>query len=265
MRGIFSTGVLDAFLANDFNPFDICIGVSAGANNIAAYLAGMYQRNLKVYTDYSLRPEFINWKKFLRGGHLLDLDWLWPITLRELGLNTERIFSGPSTLYIGVTDASSGIAHYIRPTKDDLPHVMKASSAFPGFYRHAIRVGEIDCVDGGLAAPIPVEEAARLGAKKIVVLRSRPRSYQLKASFTASLFGKRFFKKQPGLQTALQNRPAVYQASLDFIRLPPPDIQVIEVNPPEDFRTGRLTKDLGKLKADYQTGFDLGLTLLNNW
>lgn len=30
MRGIFAAGVLDGFLDHSYNPFDFCIGVSAG-------------------------------------------------------------------------------------------------------------------------------------------------------------------------------------------------------------------------------------------
>ena len=31
MRGIFASGVLDAFIEHDYRPFDFAIGVSAGA------------------------------------------------------------------------------------------------------------------------------------------------------------------------------------------------------------------------------------------
>jgi len=40
MRSIFSAGLLDGFLAQGFNPFDAYVGVSAGAYNLAVYLAG---------------------------------------------------------------------------------------------------------------------------------------------------------------------------------------------------------------------------------
>ena len=65
MRGIFSAGIMDTFIEKKFNPFDLLIGVSIGASNIAAYLADMYQRNYKIFTVYSLNPEFISMKKFL--------------------------------------------------------------------------------------------------------------------------------------------------------------------------------------------------------
>ena len=38
MRGIFAAGVLDEFLQEKFNPFDLFIGVSAGAVTLASYL-----------------------------------------------------------------------------------------------------------------------------------------------------------------------------------------------------------------------------------
>lgn len=105
LRGVFSTGVLDGFLEAGFHPFDFFIGVSSGASNLAAYLAGMKGRNRKIYLDYSLRPEFISLARFLRGGHLMDLDWLWEITIREIcppdGFRVSRLSRDPRILQEG--------------------------------------------------------------------------------------------------------------------------------------------------------------------
>ena len=175
MRGIFSTGVLDAFLENHFNPFQIAVGVSAGATNIASYLAEMFQRNYKVYTDYSTRPDFINWWKFIKGGHLVDLDWLWNLTIKEIRLDLDKILDSKTQFYIGVTQVSTGESVFLKPAKDNLEEILKASSALPIFYRKFVSINETAYVDGGLADPIPVDEAYRRGAKKkILVLRSAP-------------------------------------------------------------------------------------------
>jgi len=37
-RGIFTAGILDSWLANDFNPFSLLIGTSAGAQNLSSYM-----------------------------------------------------------------------------------------------------------------------------------------------------------------------------------------------------------------------------------
>ena len=42
-KSVFSAGVLDAFLINQFNPFDIYIGVSSGAMCLSYYLANQYK------------------------------------------------------------------------------------------------------------------------------------------------------------------------------------------------------------------------------
>jgi len=39
-RGIFTAGVLDAFLDQQFNPFELGLGVSAGAQNLLSYFLG---------------------------------------------------------------------------------------------------------------------------------------------------------------------------------------------------------------------------------
>jgi len=264
MRGIFSTGVLDAFLEKTFNPFDIFIGVSAGATNIAGYLAGMYQRNLKVYTDYSLRPDFINWKKFIRGGHLVDIDWLWDITIKEIRLNLEEIFNRNRDYYVGITDISTGKTVYLRPDKNNLEEITKASSAIPIFYRKFIKLNGIEFADGGVADPIPVIEAYRRGAKNIMVIRSRPYSYTMKPN-SNHLFSKLYLKKYPGLINAIKNRARTYQEAIDFIRNPPDGIRVFEINPPETFQTKRLTKDISILKQDYKCGYDIGMDIVKQW
>jgi predicted patatin/cPLA2 family phospholipase len=86
MRGVFSAGVLNAFGTTGFDPFDLYIGVSAGACNLAAHLAEQHNRNYHVTTAYSATSRFINLLRFIRGGHYMDLDWLWDITIRNAGL-----------------------------------------------------------------------------------------------------------------------------------------------------------------------------------
>ena len=264
MRGIFSAGVLDAFLQKGFNPFDICLGVSAGATNLASFLAGMHQRNFKVYTDYSLRPEFISWRKFLTGGHLLDLDWLWDITIRELRIDIPRIINGNQRFLVGVTSVESGEAHYINPSADNIEELLKASSSIPVLYRKQVSINGQQYVDGGLADPIPVEAAFRHGARRILVIRSRKKDYAMSAN-TPSLLYRHYLKDYPQLCRAALERPARYAEAIEFLRNPPPDVQVIEINPPDDFKTGRITKNIQVLKADYHLGVEAGMEAMTKW
>lgn len=112
MRAAFSSGVTDAFLQADFNPFSLLVGVSSGASTIASYLSKQEGRNLAVLLDQSCRPEFIRWSRFIRGGDLMDIDWLWQVVQQENPLDCERMFAQQRDFRIVLSNALSGEPEY---------------------------------------------------------------------------------------------------------------------------------------------------------
>lgn len=264
MRGIFAAGVLDQFIDKEFNPFNLVIGVSAGAINASAYLSKQKKRNFKMFTDYSLRPEYISWKKFLSGGHLMDLDWSWDITTRELPIDLDVLFANNSDFEIGVTLNSDGQSVFIKPDVENISHVMKASCTVPLFYRNFLKIDKQIVSDGGVAAPIPIQRAVEKGATKIMVIRSRPNSFRMKKGLESKL-GSLLFRKHPGLVKALSNRPDNYNSSIDFIQNPPKNLQIIDICPPENFKTKRFTQDYETLIKDYELGLEMGRIAIEKW
>src|SRR5271157_4149427 len=178
MRSLFSAGVLNAFGDAKFDPFDIYIGVSAGACNLASHLAGQNSRNYDINTRYSSTSKFISPGRFLSGGHYVDLDWLWEITIREYRLDIKKIFRKlriqKKEFIIVATSMETGAALYLRPGENNLEHYLKVSSALPILYRNILEIDSEKAIDGGIADSIPVMEACRRGATDITVLRSRP-------------------------------------------------------------------------------------------
>nr|WP_101308629.1 patatin family protein [Labilibaculum manganireducens] len=264
MRGIFAAGVLDQFIEMEFNPFHSVLGVSAGAVNAATYLSRQRKRNFKMFTDYSLRPEYISWKKFLAGGHLMDLDWSWDITTRELPIDLDVLFANNPDFEIGVTMNSDGRSVFIKPDAESLSHVMKASCTVPLFYRNFLKIDGQIVSDGGVSAPIPIQRAVEKGAVKIMVIRSRPNSFRMKKGMESKL-GRLLFRKHPGLVKALLNRPDNYNSSIDFIQNPPQNIQILDICPPESFKTKRFTQDYATLVTDYELGREMGRIAIEKW
>lgn len=272
MRGIFAAGVLDAFLEREFNPFSLCIGVSAGANNLSAWVARMPRRSHRIFTDYSCRRQFISRWRFFRGGHLMDLDWLWESTMRDLPLDTTALNTSPTRYLVGVTQVSTGRPVYLHPHSTTVAQILKASSAMPMLYRNPVSLlgiipedqsdGTDICADGGLADPIPVEEAYRRGARRIVVIRSRPRSYQMTTSRATRLMA-RSLRNLPALRECVEQRPQRYNETLAFLRSPPDDAVITEIAPPENFETRRTTRDPAILQRDYQRGVQAGREFMN--
>ncbi len=264
LRGVFSTGLLDGFLEAQFNPFDLFIGVSSGASNLAAYLAGMIGRNGRIYREYSLSPEFISFSKFLQGGHLLDLDWLWEVTIREIRLDLGTVYSRGKPFIVVMTDVQTGDAVYQLTSAGDLEQILKASSAMPLLYRGYPKVGGRPMTDGGVADALPVGEAIRRGARRIMVVRSRHRDYR-KRTGPAEYVMRWHVRQHPQLRQAMAKRVRRYNEAVAFIRKPPDGVSIIEICPPENFRVSRLSKDRLILQEGYEQGRALAGEAMDLW
>lgn len=261
MRGVFSAGVLDRFLEEGFDPFEIHLGVSAGACNLASHLGNQHGRNYRSYTEYMLAPDFFNLKKFLRGGHYMDLDWFWDYIAGIEPLNVQG--ASARNLLVGVTNARTGEAEYIPAKADTLLDTLKASSAVPLLYRGFLTLNGSEYLDGGIADPIPFEEAIKRGARNIMVIRSQTAGY-VKKSGIESKWIPMLFGKYPALKKALRERSDRYNQTLKQLKNPPPEINLIEICP-SVLHSGRTTKDKNSLELDYQAGKEAGLTAIKRW
>jgi predicted patatin/cPLA2 family phospholipase len=264
MRGIFACGVLDTFLEQRFQPFDLAIGCSAGGCILASHLAEQHGRNRLVYTRYMTRPEFIDARRFLRGGHWVDFDWLWQATERECPIDRAKIAAGRVQLVVSTTCYATGGAVYLEPDRDDLMQALKASCALPILYRDPVHVAERRLLDGGISAPIPVQEAYRRGARRILVIRSRPAEF-VKRRSALGRFSGLAFRGSPAFGRALRDAPDAYRAAVTFIRKPPADCEIVHAAPPYTLATTRTSQDRRALERDYALGREVGASAMQAW
>jgi len=264
MRGIFSTGLLDGFLERGFEPFHLFVGVSAGATSLAAYLAEMHGRNRRIYTELSTGPEFISLARFLRGGHYMDLDWLWDVTISRMRLDLPKIYGKKKPFIVGMTSVDTGEAVFKETAAENVEHVLKASSALPVIYRGFPVVDGRRMTDGGVAAPIPVDEAIRRGASRIMVIRSRPRALMSRKD-AWSMLTRLMLYRHPALQATIDRHHAAYADAVALIRRPPDGVTMVEISPPDDFRASRFTRDPGVLHSAYEQGRTASRDAIQQW
>ena len=257
MRGIFAAGALDVFLEQGFQPFDLVLGVSVGASNALSFLAGQHGRTRRCFLDQMSRPEFIDPWRAVRGGHVLDLDWLWDAIEREDPLDRRAAAACGIEYALVATSVRTGEPRYLTPSADDMLEALKASCALPLLYRKTVTLHGEQYVDGGLSDPIPVREAYRRGARTIVVIRSRAAHFIKKARI-ANSFGAWAMRREPGLVKACRGAAAVYRDAVSFMSKPPPDCHVIQVAPSAALATGRTSRDRSGLERDYALGRALG-------
>ncbi|EAR10181.1 patatin-like phospholipase family protein [Reinekea blandensis] len=261
MRGIFAAGVLDHFLDENYHPFDRCIGVSAGSTNLAGYLTGQRGRSYTIITDYSCRSDFFSLRNYLKGGHYINLDWLWAIARDEYELDSAAYAAQPVPLEVVTTDVNTGLARYTVSTGDSLEADLLASCAVPMAYRHYPTIDGEPQTDGGVADSIPVIRAYESGARQITVICSRAQGYRKRPPrFPQAV--RRLFRSTPVLAEAMIRRHIAYNRAVDFLENPPADCDVKVIYPPESFRVSRTTTDLGALNAGYEAGIKAGQSLV---
>ncbi|MTD41116.1 patatin family protein [Erwinia sp. CPCC 100877] len=260
-RGIFTAGVLDEFLDANFDPFDLYFGTSAGAQNLSAFVCRQPGYARRVITRYTTRSEFFNPLRFVRGGHLIDLDWLVDATSRKMPLamdNASRLFDAGREFYICACRSDDYSPDYFAPTSGNWLDIIRASSAIPGFYRTGVQLGDFSYQDGGISDAIPVRQAAQRGAQTLVVIRTVPSQMY----YTPQWF--RRMERWLGegslrpLINLVQHHETSYAAIQQFIDKPPGNLRIFEIYPPAPLKSIALGSRQAALLSDYKLGRQCG-------
>ncbi|HOX42259.1 MAG TPA: patatin family protein [Myxococcota bacterium] len=261
MRGVFPAGVLDAWLEAGHDPFDLYLGVSAGAADLSSHLAGQRGRNVRVYTGLMCLPWFFNLPGYLRGGHYMDLDWFWEAFERLDPLHYAAAASycreRGKTMLMVATSVETGQPVYFEPDARSWSAMLKASCALPLLYRGGVEIQGRVYVDGGVTDALPVAEALRRGATRVVVIRTRPSDYVKEDGLEQRVLAL-VFRGNPALRVAILRKVEAYTASVELIHHPPAGVEIVEIAPPAPLRASRTCHDAEALLADYRLGHDLG-------
>ncbi|MGI6254976.1 MAG: patatin-like phospholipase family protein [Acutalibacter sp.] len=260
LRGIYACGVLDRCM-EDGVAFDVGVGVSAGAANIASYLAGQKGRNYRFYTEYSRRREYMSLGNFLRKGSYIDMDYVYGELSRHDGedpLDYDALEKGAAEMVVVATNALTGEAVYF--TKKDLTpdhyDVVKASCSIP-FVCHPYVIQGTPYYDGALGDPIPIEKAFSMGCDKVVLLLTKPKDLRRTPEKDCFL-AKRIRRKYPKAADQLERRASHYNRGVDLASMYQQQGKLLVVAPDDTCGVDTLTRDRDALKRLYEKGFQDG-------
>jgi predicted patatin/cPLA2 family phospholipase len=262
-RGIFTAGILDAFLQQEFNPFSLAIGVSSGAQNLLSYWLGEQGYARRIIEDLTTKPGFYVPYRWLLSKSVVDLDNYFtqaevdPEYSLPLAAFDPLVHEKP--IIFVATDKHSGEAVYLEPTSATVLQYLKASSAVPFLYQKAVSVNGCELYDGGVADPIPVARAQAMGADKIIVIRTTAAKDD-ESGWRQRM--ERALKKQTlnlQLTRMLRQHERGYQRAIEFIRNPPPGVAVLELEPPQTLQSHTFGSSSVALVNDYRLGFQVGM------
>lgn len=174
-RGIFTSGVLDAFMTSNFDCFDSFYGTSAGALNLCAYLCRQPGLGKSFILDLTTDDRFFNLFAFIRRKQLLGLDWTLDKICEypyKLDIDMGRKVLGSRKAYASTTDIEKLQDHYFPMLQDNWKEVLRATSAIPSLYDGSVTLNNQEYVDGGVSASVAVQEAWRREARAIIIIRT---------------------------------------------------------------------------------------------
>ena len=216
MKCAYNAGILDAFLDEKIT-FDYCIGASAGAGNLASYIAGQKKRNLRFFTDHIHSSNYFGVKSLLKTGDLFGLKYIYGDLTCADGkdpLDFPAFMKNPAEYQAVVTNALMGKPEYFgrEMMKQDDYRLIMASSAIPAICR-PITLNGTPYFDGGLTDAIPVRHALEQGCKKLVVILSKNRDYVRKPQGMRLLY-RRIGRTYPNIVNAIDQRHILYNKNL---------------------------------------------------
>lgn len=262
LRPIFSAGVMDALLDNNIT-FPYCIGVSAGITNGVSYISQQKGRNLEVVTKYRNDKRYLGYRNFLKCKSLFGLDFVFdeiPNKLIPFDMDTYKKY--PGKVLVGVTNAKTGKTEYLDGKNlDDKATMLRATCALPIFFP-VIKIDGNEYYDGGICDPIPIKKAIQDGNDKHLIILTQPKGYKKELSKKNIIVAKLLNSKYPKLKDALLNRHDNYNEIVRFCEELESQGKALILRP--EFSLESFEKDVNKLKANYNHGYDLATKKIND-
>lgn len=257
MRGVFTSGVLDAFMKHDLT-FPYIVAVSAGACNGMSYVSHQPRRARISNIDYLARYKYIGLRHLVTQGCIFDRELLYDkFPNQYLPFDFDTFFSSPMTFEMVTTNCLTGQPMYLseRHDRQRALDIVRASSSLP-YVSKIVDVDGIPMLDGGIVDSIPLQHAIDMGHPTNVLVLTRNRGYR---NTGKDMKIPRFiYRKYPRLRVALSRRLAAYNAQLEFVERMEDEGRVICIRPERPMEVDRIEKDIAKLERLYEEGFALG-------
>ena len=254
-RGAYTAGVLDVLAENDIY-LPVTYGVSAGACNALSYLSKQKKRNYRILTEFASDKRYSGIGLFLKTGNLFGFDFIFgELACDILPYDFKEFEHTSMKLRVSTTDCVTGKPVFFENDdimNDFIPVI--ASSSLPVVSK-IVEYKNYKLLDGGVAAPIPIEYAVNDGITKNIIVLTRDRSYVKKNKTDFPLFYlKSKYKKYPALIEAMVNRAAVYNREKNMCYAEQENNNAIVIEPSKPIEIGRSCKKSDVLDEIYQLG-----------
>ena len=264
MRGVFTSGVLDALMKNE-QWFSYIVAVSAGACNGLSYMSRQPRRARYCNIDMLQKYDYISWKNLILRGSIFD-----PYLIYEripdviVPLDYAAFRENPATFEVVATNCLTGRAEYLteRSNEQRLKAIVKASSSLP-YVAQITEVDGVPMLDGGIVDSIPIVRAIETGHPVNVVVMTRNRGFR--STERDIKIPPIIYKRYARLRVALSHRVEVYNQQLDLVERMEDWGEIIVIRPQKPLEVDRICRDADKLERLYEEGYEEGLKFCKSY
>ncbi len=266
-KSVFSAGVLDAFLINKFQPFDMYIGVSSGAMCLSYYVANQYKTYFSLSKEVSVNEKFLSYRHALSEQGYMDLNFLSKYAKEHNPLDLKKIIESTENkeLYIVATNLENGEAVYLEPDKKNFYKCLQATSSLPFFTKGSCEINCVNFMDGAWSDGIPVKAAAEFGATKVIVIRPNPLGYKMAGLSYLGLLAGYWWKNNPEVRDNFFKEDNKYNEAVDFLAEKHESLEVLQICPDSFLKSRVVGTSVDDLTQDYHAGLEKGMDFLSTY
>lgn len=260
MRGMFTAGVLDTFLAAGVKADEV-VGVSAGALFGVNYLSGQTGRAVRYNKRYNGDKNYMGLRPLLKEGNLFSTSYAYDLVPRKLDPFDDEAFQKSGVpFYAVVTDADTGEAEYMQvKSVFEQMDVLRASGSMP-FVSRPVEWEGRRYLDGGIADSIPFEWMAARGCDRLIVVLTREAGYRKTPMNGAML--RLLGRKYPAVARRLAARHTDYNRALEELERWQAEGRAFVIRPSVKTPIRRIETDPDKLQQVYDLGLADGQAAL---
>ena len=264
IRTIFSTGVCDALLTRGLMT-DYVIGVSAGIAYGVSYVSKQSRRNLDIMVRYINDKRYMGWENLLRRGNhaYFGLDFVFETIPKQLvPFDYDTFAAYPGEVEAVVTNMDTGRPEYFPVERgDDRLKLLQATCALP-FLFPVYTIQGRPYMDGGASDAIPFERAFAKGCDRLILVLTREGGYVRRPEKLQHLIDLAYHK-YPGFCEAMRHRADTYNKVRGQLFQLEREGKVLLFAPKSTVGFHRTERDIDKIKALWQDGYDQGIARLD--
>ena len=254
MRGVFTCGVLENFMDRGIR-FPYVIGVSAGASNGLSYMSHQRGRARKANIDLLEQYNYIGLKYLFTQRNIMDFRLMfYDFPERVIPYRYDVFANSPERFEMVTTDCQTGRPMYWEEKNDSkrIIDIVKASCSLP-FGCPMSMVDGRPQLDGGITDSIPFERAFSQGYERVVVVLTRNAGYR--KSEKKPHIPSFLYRNYPRLKVSIRLRGQMYNHQLEQLEELEREGKAIVIRPVNPIQVGRMEKNVSKLQALYDEGY----------